>query len=109
MLYAYFSEYEEGFSGHTINFTVAVISSSPPVINSDWSRFHAPLNDSKRVFISNFTSGGIQYSSIAIHDLSVSDDGGNYSYCASNGCGKSCVYVFLDVIRGMCVYVRVDV
>ena len=73
------------------------------MVHSSWSRFHAPLNDSGRAFIFNFTSGGSQYSSLVIHDLSISYDSGNYTYCASNKCGESCVSGNLNVLPGVFV------
>jgi len=102
LLYAVnFNEYRDEYAGKSVNFTAEVLGSNPPLIDSKWSRLHAPLNSSGRAFIYNNFIDGKGNSSLSINNLSYSDDSGPYSYCASNQCGQSCVSVDLHVIKGI--------
>ena len=51
--------------------------------------------------VNNYTDGGVLHSSLSLYKLSFYDDTGNYTNTASNECGSSSVFVFIQVTKGM--------
>ena len=52
--------------------------------------------------VDNYTTAdGILHSKLSLYDLSYYNDSGNYTNTASNKCGTSFVFTFIQVTKGM--------
>ena len=86
--------------GSNITLTAAVttdlpLSSGYPV----WKVFHGTLPSTAKV--DNYTNDGVLYSNLSLYNLSYYEDSGNYTCTASNECGMSSVFTFIQVTKGI--------
>ena len=92
------TNYEEVLTteeGNSVNLTAEIVSGLPLTNGPVWSRLDDSL-PSKAIVI-DFMVENKEYSSIEISNLSFGIDGGNYSLSASNKCGKTTSFVFINV------------
>jgi len=74
------------------------IISDPPLSSGYPIWFHQgglPLNAN----VTNYMTKEVSYSVLSLYDLSFYNDGGNYTNTASNECGASLVFVFVDITK----------
>ena len=81
--------------GSSVNLTVQVFSSLPLISEPMWSRMNGALPP--RAAVTNFIKNEIIFTSLALFNLSSTDDNGNYSLTASNRCGSSSFIVHFSV------------
>ena len=71
------------------------LSSGYPV----WQVAHEMLPSNAKV--DNYTIDGVLYSNLSLYNLSYYENSGNYTFTASNECGTSSVFTFIEVTEGM--------
>ena len=71
------------------------LSSGYPV----WQVVHGILPSTAKVV--NYTIDGVLYSNLSLYNLSYYENSGNYTFTASNECGTSSVFTFIEVTKGM--------
>ena len=95
--FRYYITITEG-SNITLTATVKTdlpLSSGYPV----WQVVHGMLPSTAK--IDNYTIDGVLYSNLSLYNLSYYENSGNYTFTASNKCGMSSVFTFIDVTEGM--------
>ena len=95
-----FRYYITRIEGSNITLTATVttdlpLSSGYPV----WQVAHGMLPSNAKV--DNYTIDGVLYSNLSLYNLSYYENSGNYTFTASNECGTSLVFTFIEVTKGM--------
>ena len=95
--YRYVSETE----GHNLTLTTFVTSDLP--LSSGYPIWGVLGDQSlpSTAVVDNYTEGGILHSRLSLYNLSYFDDSGNYTNTASNKCGTSFIFTFIQVTKGI--------
>ena len=102
--FRYYITITEG-SNITLTATVTTdlsLSNGYPV----WQVFQGTLPSTAKV--DNYTNDGVIFSNLSLYNLSYYEDSGNYTCTASNECGMSFVFTFIQVTKGI-MYVVVKI
>ena len=96
-----FHHYASETEGHNLTLTTLVTSDLP--LSSGYPIWGV-LGDRSlpsTAVVDNYTDGGILHSRLSLYNLSYFDDSGNYTNTASNKCGTSFIFVFIQVTKGI--------
>ncbi|XP_065920649.1 uncharacterized protein [Dysidea avara] len=90
-----FDEIMIQIEGESVNLTVEVITNLSLTADPTWSKLDDQLPSKATVI--NYTSGNQTYSTLGLPNLTSFIDTGNYTLTASNRCGTSSTFVYMDV------------
>ena len=105
-MYANFRHYillVEG-SNVTLTLTINVTTGPSTLFNGSvtWKVFSGTEHDlPPTAKVINYISDGVFHSNLSLYDLSYYNDIGNYTCTASNECGTSSVFAYIDISKGM--------
>ena len=83
------------------NLTLVTSITSNLSFSSDWEVIDHKSLPSTAVVDNYTTTDGILHSKLSLYNLSYYNDSGNYTNTASNKCGTSFVFTFIQVTKGM--------
>ena len=98
---AHFYHYMLLDEGSNVTLTTEIITDLPLFNGSPFWNASTGPSLPKNAKVNNYTIDGHIYSSLILSHLSFYDDAGNYTCTASNMCGTSFMFVYIDITKSM--------
>ena len=98
----HFHHYISEIEGHNLTLTTFVTSDLPLISGYPFCNWGVLGGQSlpPTAEVDNYTDDGILHCRLSLYNLSYFDDSGNYTNTASNKCGTSFIFVFIQITKG---------